>query len=40
MWISIDAERTVETDTDRLRNDLLDLVESVPYSHLTLPAKA
>lgn len=26
--VSIDAERTVETDTDRLRNDLLDLVES------------
>ena len=27
--VSIDAERTVETDTDRLRNDLLDLVESL-----------
>ena len=26
--VSIDAERTVETDTDRLRSDLLDLVES------------
>lgn len=26
--VSIDSERTVETDTDRLRNDLLDLVES------------
>ena len=24
--VSIDAERTVETDTDRLRNDLLDLL--------------
>ena len=27
--VSIDAERTVETDTDRLRNDMLDLVESL-----------
>lgn len=27
--VSIDAERTVETDADRLRNDLLDLVESL-----------
>ena len=27
--VSIDAERTVETDTDRLRSDLLDLVESL-----------
>ena len=27
--VSIDAERTVETDTDRLRNDLLDLAESL-----------
>ena len=26
--VSIDAERTVETETDRLRSDLLDLVES------------
>lgn len=26
--VSIDAERTVETENDRLRNDLLDLVES------------
>ena len=25
--VSIDAERTVETDADKLRNDLLDLVE-------------
>ena len=27
--VSIDAERTVQTDTDRLRSDLLDLVESL-----------
>ncbi len=27
--VSIDAERTVETDTDKLRSDLLDLVESL-----------
>lgn len=27
--VSIDAERTVETDADKLRNDLLDLVESL-----------
>lgn len=27
--VSIDAERTVATDTDKLRNDLLDLVESL-----------
>lgn len=27
--VSIDAERSVETDTDRLRSDLLDLVESM-----------
>lgn len=27
--VSIDAERTVETDADRLRSDLLDLVESL-----------
>lgn len=27
--VSIDAERTVETDVDRLRNDLLDIVESM-----------
>lgn len=27
--VSIDAERSVETDTDRLRGDLLDLVESM-----------
>lgn len=27
--VSIDAERTVETDSDKLRSDLLDLVESM-----------
>lgn len=27
--VSIDSERTVETDADKLRNDLLDLVESL-----------
>lgn len=27
--VSIDTERTVETDADKLRNDLLDLVESL-----------
>ena len=27
--VSIDAERTVETDADKLRSDLLDLVESL-----------